>query len=446
MPSISFDQKLTDSIKLNATNIIESLNDYFDTLANHANIDIISEIMNINNYFITHELALTPDVIITLIKQNKFLYLSLKKFVDNNLNSIKTGRIYTIVKDELAITMIEIVCSLNDITIDEDGFSNIKNIDCFDSDILKMYLKEVRQISPINSNEEKILIKRISEGDEEAKKTLINHNLHLVISIAKKFLGKNTSFLDLIQAGNIGLISAANKFNQELGIKFSAYASCCIKNDILNEIYRNNKRAGISRYMSLFIGKYQKVVAILSASLNREPTIDEIATELNVPVSRVLEISKYQYSAISLDEAIGTKNRKYMRNFIIPNTSYQKVEKENLKKEIKFLLDSCDLLPEEKQILILRYGLFSGEPMKLADIGKIYGVSRERISQREAIAYCRIRSNKLTDKYIDYADNPDIMLEKLEQYREIYKDKPRNRLKIDPLRTKDERNILVKKK
>lgn len=259
-------------------------------------------------------------------------------------------------------------------------------------DPVKLYLKEIGTYPLLSTEEEIALAKRIKEGEEDAKKTLAESNLRLVVSIAKRYVGRGLSFLDLIQEGNLGLIKAVDKFDFEKGFKFSTYATWWIRQAITRSIADQSRTIRIPVHMSEVINRTYRVSRSLTQELGREPTEQELAEELGFPIEKVREILKVSADPISLDTPIGEEDDSHLGDFIKDDTIIGPEEAAAyavLRDQISKLLDT--LTERERRVLILRFGLKDGKTRTLEEVGKEFNVTRERIRQIEAKALRKLR-------------------------------------------------------
>ena len=279
---------------------------------------------------------------------------------------------------------------------DSDDDSKLKNISISaegaTDDPVRMYLKGIGQVDLLDKQEEVELAKRIEEGDEQAKSQLVQANLRLVVSIAKKYVGKGMSFLDLIQEGNMGLMKAVEKFDYTKGYKFSTYATWWIRQAITRAIADQGRTIRVPVHMVEKINKLIKIQRQLLQEKGREPTPEEIAEEMDVSAEKVSEIKKIAQESVSLDTPIGEEEDSSLGDFIedtkTPEPS-STVSKNLLKEQLDSVLDT--LTDREKRILELRFGIEDGRPRTLEEVGKEFGVTRERIRQIEAKALRKLR-------------------------------------------------------
>ena len=272
-------------------------------------------------------------------------------------------------------------------------------------DPVRMYLKEIGSIKLLTPDEEIEIAKRIEAGDEEAKKKLTEANLRLVVSIAKKYLGRGMNFLDLIQEGNLGLLKAVDKFDYKKGYKFSTYATWWIRQAITRAIADQARTIRIPVHMVETINKLTRTSRQLVQELGREPTPEEIAEEMDLPVERVREIIKISQEPVSLETPIGEEEDSHLGDFIqddnMPVPS-EAAAYSLLKEQLKDVLST--LTPRERKVLILRFGLEDGRARTLEEVGKEFNVTRERIRQIEAKALRKLRHPNRRHILEDYLD------------------------------------------
>lgn len=291
---------------------------------------------------------------------------------------------------------------------DSDVLSDIeKMVDLDDS--VKMYLREIGTIDLLTPEEEIDLAKRVAEGDEIAKKKLINANLRLVVSIAKKYTGQGLLFLDLIQEGNTGLIRAAEKFDYTKGFKFSTYATWWIKQGITRAIADQSRTIRVPVHMVETIYKVKKITRTLMQELGRRPTEEEISEKTSIPLENIIAIRKYSQVPLSLEMPIGDEESSQLVDFI-EDKNFEAPEKVSLRNILREeLLKSMIVLTEREQMILkLRFGFDDGRPRTLEEVGRVYNVTRERIRQIEEKALRKLRHptrrSKL-DIYREYLNN-----------------------------------------
>lgn len=313
--------------------------------------------------------------------------------------------------DNLEQQGIEIVEDMGDIKIDDIDLGEGKDSDFVADgavtvdDPVKVYLKEIGRVPLLSSEEEIDLAIRIANGDVQAKQRLSEANLRLVVSIAKRYLGRGMQFLDLIQEGNLGLIKAVDKFDYTKGFKFSTYATWWIRQAITRAIADQARTIRIPVHMVETINKVKKVQSQLLHQNGHEPTPDEIADELDLPVDKVREIMRVAQEPVSLETPIGEEEDSHLGDFIPDDGAPAPADAAShtmLREQLSDVLST--LTPREEKVLRLRFGLEDGRSRTLEEVGKEFNVTRERIRQIEAKALRKLRHPSRSRKLKDYLD------------------------------------------
>ena len=350
----------------------------------------ILEIQEINDVFRDMELEPTQmDKVFEYLEANGIDVLQM-----NDDSSVDDDDLEIMLSDEDEVDMEKIDLSV------PDGISI--------EDPVRMYLKEIGKVPLLSAEEEIELAQRMADGDEEAIKRLAEANLRLVVSIAKRYVGRGMLFLDLIQEGNLGLIKAVEKFDYQKGFKFSTYATWWIRQAITRAIADQARTIRIPVHMVETINKLIRVSRQLLQELGREPTPEEIAAELDMPVDRVREILKISQEPVSLETPIGEEEDSHLGDFIqddnvpVPaEAAAQTLLKEQLDEVLSTLTE------REQKVLRLRFGMSDGRARTLEEVGKEFDVTRERIRQIEAKALRKLRHPSRSRKLRDYLDEED---------------------------------------
>ena len=348
-------------------------------------------------------------------KKNMFEYQEISDFfADMQLDSDKFEKIL----DFLEANNIDVLRITDDdadddilLEVDDDDEIEVEKIDLSVpdgvsiEDPVRMYLKEIGKVPLLSAEEEIELAKRMELGDQEAKKRLAEANLRLVVSIAKRYVGRGMLFLDLIQEGNLGLIKAVEKFDYRKGYKFSTYATWWIRQAITRAIADQARTIRIPVHMVETINKLIRVSRQLLQELGREPTPEEIAAEMNMPVERVREILKISQEPVSLETPIGEEEDSHLGDFIQDDNVPVPADAAAftlLKEQLEEVLGT--LTEREQKVLTLRFGLEDGRARTLEEVGREFNVTRERIRQIEAKALRKLRHPSRSRKLKDYLE------------------------------------------
>ena len=332
--------------------------------------------------------------------------------IDNDLldelyNKLLEHNITVISGDDVSSNGGNVAKVLEEVKDEENLILNDEEItkDVNINDPVRMYLKEIGRIPLLTPDEELALSERINNNDEDAKRILAESNLRLVVSIAKRYVGRGLLFLDLIQEGNIGLMKAVDKFDSNRGYKFSTYATWWIRQAITRALADQARTIRVPVHMVETINKMVRVQRQLTLELNREPSEEEIAKKMNVSVDKVREVIKISQDPVSLETPIGEEDDSHLGDFIKDESSLspeEYTENEILKEEIDDVLQS--LQPREQEVLRLRFGLKDGTCHTLEEVGKKFNVTRERIRQIEAKALRKLRHPSRAKKLRDFME------------------------------------------
>ena len=351
-------------------------------------------------------------------KAGKLSSKDLMALEDMNLSSEETEKFY----DRLESLGIDVLGDDALLPVDEDALPELEELeeieevteeemneteamaDTFSTDDpVRMYLKEIGKVPLLTPEEEQDLAKRMAEGDEEAKRRMAEANLRLVVSIAKRYVGRGMLFLDLIQEGNLGLIKAVEKFDYTKGYKFSTYATWWIRQAITRAIADQARTIRIPVHMVETINKVIRVSRQLLQELGHDPSAEEIAAEMNMPVDKVRDILKIAQEPVSLETPIGEEEDSHLGDFIPDEGASEPSEAASfslLKEQLMEVLDT--LTPREKKVLELRFGIVDGRTRTLEEVGKEFNVTRERIRQIEAKALRKLRHPSRSKKLRDF--------------------------------------------
>ena len=331
---------------------------------------------------------------------------SIAKFYD----ALEANKIDIDISDDDAATILDDIDmpeieELNEIEeVTEEEMSDVKVDDSYSTDDpVRMFLKEIGKVPLLTAEEEVELAIRMSQGDEEAKRRMTEANLRLVVSIAKRHVGRGMLFLDLIQEGNLGLIKAVEKFDYTKGYKFSTYATWWIRQAITRAIADQARTLRIPVHMVETINKVIRVSRQLLQELGHDPSAEEIAAEMGMPVEKVREILKIAQEPVSLETPIGEEEDSHLGDFIPDEDASEPSEAASfslLKEQLMEVLDT--LTPREKKVLELRFGIVDGRTRTLEEVGKEFNVTRERIRQIEAKALRKLRHPSRSKKLRDF--------------------------------------------
>ena len=306
--------------------------------------------------------------------------------------------------DDDALPALEELQEIEEVTEEEIAADTDALADTFSTDDpVRMYLKEIGKVPLLTPEEEQDLARRMADGDEEAKRRMAEANLRLVVSIAKRYVGRGMLFLDLIQEGNLGLIKAVDKFDYTKGYKFSTYATWWIRQAITRAIADQARTIRIPVHMVETINKVIRVSRQLLQELGHDPSAEEIAAEMNMPVDKVRDILKIAQEPVSLETPIGEEEDSHLGDFIPDEDASEPSEAASfslLKEQLMSVLDT--LTPREKKVLELRFGIIDGRTRTLEEVGKEFNVTRERIRQIEAKALRKLRHPSRSKKLRDF--------------------------------------------
>ena len=411
------------AIPQNDTKVIDS---YIDTYlsAPSTSDNSLKNLNQLNNFLNACRYIPDQEILMALLKKNKKFLKMIETIVQKYYSQIVAGKSTELFDNEITILSIETYCLIKEIeieeTIDQNEYDYNEQSPAADS--VKKYLKEIGSIPLLTQEQEREIAIRITHGDEEAKQIMIESNLRLVVKVAKKYMNRGLDFLDLIQEGNLGLITAVEKYDVNKGNKFSTYAMWWIRQSICRAIRDKgrNIRIPVPKHDDLRV--LNKTIAKLESTLQRHPTLEEIANEMERPLFVVKELYCLSKDALSMNVKIGDDKETEMENFI------SKEEKspedlaiiEDMKKQLYILLNSVNLTSQEYEVIKLRFGLENNAKITLEEIAQIFHVTRERIRQIECKALKKLRRSSKIKEYAVFMSHPDDALKAIDEFRTLY--------------------------
>ena len=381
----------------------------------------------------------SPENILELLK-NPYYLKAAEVFVQEYREKIENGTIEYDIDDYLVLMTIDAYCMINNIEVKTD-LKEEEQATIGGSDSMKDYLTEIAQYKLLTPEQEKELAYKIREGDLDAKKLFLSSNLRLVVNIAKRYQGRGLELMDLIQEGNLGLMTALDRYDVTRGFRFSTYATSWIRQGVTRAIADKGRTVRIPVHYSEKISSLKRIHSRLSSELGREPTIEELADEIGLSMKEVKTMYQNMIEPVSMNMKIGEDEDTEFGDFIPreEQSIEDKVIEDNLSSTLRKLFENCRLKPQEIDILVLRFGLNGGKPATLEVTGKRYGITRERVRQIEARALKKIRRSKYIKDFAIYLDDPDARLESLEEIRRKYSEEksPNKAYFVDYGNTKD---------
>lgn len=417
-------RKLIYDSKTTFKTINNYINQKFDKISTYE--DSIKKIKKIDAFFATYNFIPDVDLIIELLDKNAIFVEMIELIFKHYYLEITSGNSEKIFDNSLLIITIETYCMLKNIEIKQEEPSE-KNYDSTEGEVtdsVKLYLREIGRRPLLTVQQEREIAHRVAQGDSRARDLLIESNLRLVVSIARKYINRGLSFLDLIQEGNLGLMIAVDKYDVEKGYKFSTYATNWISQAMTRAIADKARNVRIPVGLYIEIGSYKRTITNLELKLNRQPTIEEIANEMKLSIPEVIKLHKLQNDTVSINALIGDDSDTELEKFIPASeeTLEDVTISETLQYHVRKLFEDCNLKEREKEVLMLRFGFNDEKPMTLEEIGKKYNITRERVRQIEAKALKKIRSSKQVKELAVYMQKPDESLENIEEFRKKYRE------------------------
>lgn len=352
-----------------------------------------------------------PNMVADLIHNNTEFSQMLELILNQFYSEITAGKKEGILSNESLSLMMETYCDLKDIEIVDSTDTYVYDYEDGTAGLPSSVVMYLRELSKplLSMQQEKELGKRIKQGDLEARNQLVEGNLKLVVSIAKRYLGKGLSFLDLIQEGNIGLMKAADKFEPDQGLRFSTYATWWIRQAVTRAIADHGRNIRIPVHIWEKIGKYKKTLGKLEKSLGRVPNLEEIAKEMGLSLAQIKKLHKMQMDTVSINTLIGDDEESELEDFIpsAEQTPEEILIDSDLEVEVRKLLTIVNLSEREKEVITLRFGLGGKAPMTLEEVGAVFHVTRERIRQIEAKAMRKLRNTRHKNLVEGYVELPD---------------------------------------
>ena len=424
-----------------ADSVVYIANDYINQ--NYSKVDSINDavklLKDINDLFYRYEYIPEPDLISRIIYKNEFFQAACQIVTERYLDAIKSGKLAKIFTNSSVNIIIGIYCLINHIEIPESEDTDCAD-DEFTSDSTRIYLSEVGKIPMLTQEEMFNLCERIKNGDIDAVKRFTEGNLRLVVKMAKMFYARNRRmpFMDMVEAGNIGLMKAVKKYDINTGFRFSTYATYWIQTEMNREVQNNSRTIRIPiSLQEEKLAAYNKFKEQLRQKEGREISTEEVAKAMNISIKQAYRYEALQQDILSLDYFVTAEEDTNMFDYIYDDNSLSRMEAANLSSDVQRLIKKCHLTSEEEKILALRYGLLDGKTRTLDEIGEIFGLVRERVRQKEAIAFYKIRTYYRTEDYAIYMDNPEKAVKQLKKYREVYAEDAKSKYKSNPLNEKD---------
>lgn len=406
-------------------NTISTINNYINKnlKPGYTTDENLKQLKKLSKFISKYDINTTPDLFIEFIKLNEILNEIIKQIIIKNISIISEKGIEELDENETIIMLIDVYCAINNITYQkEDQEETIEEYDLSQVDSVQAYLLEIRKPVLTKEEEQELAIKK-DNGNMYAREKLIEHNLRYVVNIAKRYQGRGLDILELIQEGNIGLITAIDKFDHKKGFKLSTYSRWWIKQAIGRAIWDKSRSIRVPAYVQERIAKYYKVKELLFETLGREPTIKEISQKMKMTEEEVEELYQSQLDIVSLNSKVGDSDDDgEMEMFIASqeDSLEERFTKLSLSEELKDIFKKCKLSDREIQIILLRNGFFDGEEKTLEQVGRIFDITKERVRQIENKVLRKIRMSPYAKSLIDYTNNPKQATENLKIFKEYH--------------------------
>ena len=417
--------KINNNLK-DDSKIIELMNSYINKNITIWNSEMknINELNKFTKLLQNLGINISPEQLTILIEKNNKLNIILDMIFNKYKDKIVNGKIEEIISNLKTISLIELYCDLNNIEIKYS--EQTEQVNFHSTDGVREYLNEIGKIPLITFEEEKDLATKAQYGDKKAKDKLINSNLRLVVTVAKRYLGRGLPFLDLIQEGNIGLITAVDRYNPNLGFRFSTYATWWIKQSITKALNYTARNIRIPFNMMEKTRKYNNAIKELTNILGREPYVEEIMKKLNLSRKEVIELHNLTHDTISLNEPIDEDSEIELSDKIEDEEENveEKFEISNLKELLLEIMNEPSFRKRDREVLLLRFGFKTGRKMTLEEVGKIYNIKSERVRQIEARALKQMRYMSKTLNLAIYTNYPEKSLKNLDRFKQLYAENP----------------------
>ena len=395
---------------INDKEVVQLVNRYINySFPSEGEFDrLLRSFKKLEKIILLYNCELSPELIVNLLNNNDLLNNFIKIVVDKCLPDLKIKKVTKVYNSYLLISMVEVYAMLNDIDIIEDEIDDEK--DNYKIDELDLYLKEISTRRILTIDEEKELFIRFYNGDMDAKQELIECNLKLVVAFAKKYKNRGLDLADLIQEGNIGLLTAIDRFDINMGCKFSTYAYNWIRQSVTRAIMNKGRTVRYPVYLYCGLPQFYEKYNALANELDREPSLDEMVEKFDIPRSTVMRYHELMLETKSLNEFVGEDKDQEVGDFWLhtDNDVEDKVFDLELKDDVKRAFSVVGLSQKEIIVLELRFGFYEGKIFTLQAIADMFKVTRERIRQIELRALNKIRSNSMAMKLLaEYTSNPE---------------------------------------